>query len=62
MRSLLTGPFARGLVGAVAGGLLLLSAVHLWSDHIALHVLVDYMNRNAPKINALPAADPEAGK
>lgn len=35
----------------VAGALLL---YHLWTDHLALHALVDYLNTNAAKINKLP--------
>lgn len=43
-----------GFLGAVAGALLMLMSIHAWSDHQALHVLVNYLNEHAEKINRLP--------
>lgn len=42
--------FTIGMLG-VAAALLL---YHLWTDHLALHALIDYLNTNAAKINKLP--------
>lgn len=54
---LLASPFVRGFLGACAAVICLLAGlviVHLWSDHQALHTLVNYLNANAIKINKLP--------
>ena len=57
MRSLLTrlGPFAKGFAGAVVGIILVLLLVHAWFDHTALHDLVNMVNANAVKQQAIPA-------
>ena len=47
MRNLLTGPVAKGFAGAVIGGIFFLMGIHLYSDHAALHALVDLVNRQA---------------
>lgn len=49
MRSKLTA-FALGLAGVVTALLL----YHLWTDHVALHTVINYLNSNAAKINKLP--------
>lgn len=54
MRSVLVRPFVIGFGAAVLGVGVMLLAIHLWSDHVALHVVVDFLNRNADKINKLP--------
>lgn len=41
------------LWGAV-GVLVVLLLIHLWSDHVALHTMLDYLNSHADKINKLP--------
>jgi len=51
---LLTSPFAKGFLGAIIAVALIALAIHLWSDHQALHVLVNYLNTHADKINKLP--------
>lgn len=47
-------PFAKGILGAVIGGLLLLGAIHIYSDHQAFHQVVGFINANGAKIAALP--------
>ena len=42
-----TSAFVKGFVGALLGGVLLLAAVHLYTDHAALHVLVNLVNQSA---------------
>jgi hypothetical protein len=32
-------PYVAGALGAIGGLLILLALVHLWYDHVALHVL-----------------------
>lgn len=57
MRRLVTSPFLIGFFGALAAaaiGLLVLLVIHLWSDHVALHVLINYLNQHAAAINKLP--------
>lgn len=54
VRSLLTSPFARGFAGAIVAAVVVLLAIHAWSDHAALHIVVDFLNRHADKINTLP--------
>jgi hypothetical protein len=39
-----------GIVGVWIGLLLR----HLWSDHVQLHQMIQYINLQAPKINKLP--------
>lgn len=43
-----------GMLTAVAGVVAILVVYHLWSDHRALHVVVDFLNQHAGKINKLP--------
>jgi len=43
-----------GVVVAVAVAALTLGVWHLWSDHHALHVVIDYLNTHAAAINKLP--------
>jgi len=43
-------PFLVGLLGVLVGLLLL----HLWSDHVAGHVIVDFLNQHGEKIRTLP--------
>lgn len=47
-------PFVFGIAGAVLGGVLLMVIMHLWADHTALHVIVNYLNQQSAKINKLP--------
>ncbi len=47
----------RGLAGSLVGSLvivMLLVVYHLWSDHQAFHVMLNYLNDHAAKINRLP--------
>lgn len=56
-RALITSSFARGFLGALAAVVLVIGvllAIHLWSDHVALHTMLDYLNTHADKINKLP--------
>ncbi len=43
-----------GVLAALAVLALVVLVIHLWSDHRALHVVVDYLNSHADKINKLP--------
>ncbi len=43
-----------GLLGGIVGIVLVLETIHLWSDHQALHVVVDYLNQHSAAINKLP--------
>lgn len=45
--------FLIGFGGAVVAGVLIAVGWHLWSDHAALHVIVEYLNVHAAKINEL---------
>jgi len=57
LNRLRTSPFVKGFLGAIAAiALLLLSllAIHLWSDHTALHVVVDFLNQHGERISKLP--------
>ncbi len=48
------GPFAKGALGAIVGGLLLASLFHLYQDHRVLHEIVSLIN--AQVAAAKPAA------
>lgn len=57
MHRLLANSFVRGFLGATLAIACLfagLLVIHLWSDHLALHTLIDYLNAHAEKINKLP--------
>lgn len=54
MRGLLNAPAIRGLLGGVGGVILGLLAWHLYTDHLAFHAVLDFVNRNADKIAKLP--------
>lgn len=57
MRRVLASPFVRGFLGALAGSCVLgvlLVVYHLWTDHVALHAMLDYLNAHAAAINHLP--------
>jgi hypothetical protein len=46
--------FGIGLIGAIVGTVLVLAAWHGWSDHLAFHQLLTFINSVAPKLAALP--------
>jgi len=48
------GPFFTGVIGACLGVVLVLLVIHLWSDHVAFHALVNFINANGAKIQKLP--------
>jgi len=50
----LTSPTAKGIVGGVLGVVFGLLAWHVYTDHVAFHTMVDFLNRNAEKIQKLP--------
>lgn len=57
MRRLLASPYVKGFLGALTLVSMLSSilfAYHLYTDHTALHVLIDYLNQHAAQINKLP--------
>jgi hypothetical protein len=54
MRNLVTGPFVKGLAGAVVGSLLILLAVHAYQDHMAMHQIRAFLEAHAAKIAKLP--------
>ncbi len=54
MRSLLTGPFAKGIAGAIVGGAFLLLALHAYQDHRALHEMRMFLEAHAARIAKLP--------
>lgn len=57
MRSLLVSPFAKGFYGALAASAFLTAALisyHLYTDHLAFHALLAYVEAHAAQINALP--------
>jgi hypothetical protein len=57
MRRLLASPFVRGVLGAAVTfvcAALGLALVHLWTDHLAFHTVLDFLNQHAAKIRALP--------
>jgi hypothetical protein len=61
MRSLLTSSFTKGFAGAIVALILGLFVIHLWSDHVALHVIADFLNQHGAQIrglSAVPAAPP----
>jgi len=43
-----------GFIGALAAIVGFLTSVHLWSDHVALHVMLDFLNQHGEKIRMLP--------
>lgn len=47
-------PFAKGLLGAILGGVLILLGVHFYTDHQAFHQVVGFINTHGAKIAALP--------
>ena len=51
---LLSAPFVRGILGGVLGLALALLTWHIWTDHRAFHVMLDYLNTHAATINKLP--------
>lgn len=57
LSDLLTSAFARGFLGALIAIVLVAIALllyHLYTDHVAFHILLDYMNQHADQINQLP--------
>mgnify|MGYP001559041419 CR=1 FL=1 len=48
------GPFVKGIVGAILGGVVLILALHAYQDHQALHALAAFINQHAEKITKLP--------
>ncbi len=52
LTAVLTHPFTKGTAGAIVGGLLLLLALHVYTDHKALHQIVDMINANAARQQA----------
>lgn len=54
MRSLLTSPLVKGLVGGILGVVVGLLLWHVYTDHLAFHELDAYIRMVAPKINKLP--------
>ena len=54
MRGLLTHPFWKGFLGALIAVLVALLGIHLYSDHVALHTLVTFLNQHAEQISKLP--------
>ena len=49
-----TSAFLKGLIGALLGGVVILVAVHLYADHVALHTMLTFLNTHAEKIVKLP--------
>ena len=47
-------PYLKGMVGAIVGGILLLLAIHAYTDHVALHQVIDFINTQGPKVVKLP--------
>jgi len=47
-------PFLIGFLGAGAGTLIVLGAMHLLEDHQAFHQALAFLNANAARIAALP--------
>lgn len=58
MRSILGAPAVKGIAGGLAGVVVGLLVWHLYTDHVAFHLLLDYLNTHAAAINnlGLPAA------
>ena len=54
MYRFLTHPFWKGVLGGVFGLAVGLLVWHAWSDHRQIHMLIEYINLQAPKINKLP--------
>lgn len=52
------GSLLKGLAGGLVGVLLALLLVHLWTDHVALHALVDLVNANAAQARVAPPVAP----
>lgn len=48
------GPFAKGLVGAMVGTVIVLLIIHLVTLYIALLRIITFINAYADKIKALP--------
>lgn len=44
--------FLKGLLGAIVGTACALFAWHLYTDHVALHTMLTFLNANAQKIVA----------
>lgn len=50
-------PFLTGFLGAFCAALGIvigLTIIHLWSDHVALHVMLDFLNQHGETISKLP--------
>lgn len=55
LRSFVTGPFGKGAIGAIVAVGLLMGALHLYQDHVALHQMIGFVNAYAPRVMAIPA-------
>lgn len=44
--------FLKGLIGAVVGTAVALLTWHLYTDHVALHTMLTFLNTHAQKIAA----------
>jgi hypothetical protein len=53
MHGVLT-PTVKGILGGLLGVLVGLLAWHLYTDHVAFHTMLEFLNRNADKIQKLP--------
>lgn len=53
MRSLLTSPLTKGVLGGILGVVVGLVAWHAYTDHVAFHTIVDYLNQHSGAINRL---------
>lgn len=54
MRSLLSSTTAKGVIGGLIGVAIGLLCWHAYTDHVAFHTMLDFLNRNAEKITKLP--------
>jgi hypothetical protein len=57
-------PFLKGLLGGILGIGLVVVALHLWADHVALHQIITYINQAAAQQSGQPSgqASPQAPK
>ena len=46
--------YFKGFIGAVFGVMVVLTIVHLYQDHQALHQIIGFVNANASKIVGKP--------
>jgi hypothetical protein len=56
VRAFFSRPLVLGLLGGLVGMGLVLVLAHLWTDHRALHQIIDLINQQAQQAQQAPGA------